>query len=41
MKTITGSKEGWLSYSIAFKIEVMNYAEKHAQWMMNKLYYGC
>jgi len=24
-----GSKERWLSYSIAFKIEVMNYAEKH------------
>ena len=24
-----GSKEGRLSYSIAFKTEVMNYAEKH------------
>jgi len=24
-----GSKERWLSYSIAFKIKVMNYAEKH------------
>jgi len=24
-----GSKERRLSYSIAFKIEVMNYAEKH------------
>jgi hypothetical protein len=24
-----GSKERWLSYSITFKIEVMNYAEKH------------
>jgi len=25
-----GSKERLLSYSIAFKIEVVNYAEKHA-----------
>jgi len=24
-----GSKESWLSYSTAFKIEVVNYAEKH------------
>ena len=24
-----GSKERWLSYSIAFKIEVVNYTEKH------------
>ena len=24
-----GSKERWLSYSIAFKIEVVNYFEKH------------
>ena len=24
-----GSKEGQLSYGIAFKIEVMNYTEKH------------
>jgi len=36
-----GPKERQLSYSIAFKIEVMNYAEKHEWWMMNKLYYGC
>jgi len=24
-----GSKERWLSYSIAFKIEIVNYIEKH------------
>ena len=27
-----GSKERRLSYSIAFKIEVLNYAEKHGNW---------
>ena len=27
-----GSKERRLSYSIAFKIEVVNYAEKHGNW---------
>jgi hypothetical protein len=28
-KTLMQSKERRLSYSIAFKVEVMNYAEKH------------
>jgi len=27
-----GQKERRLSYSIAFKIEVVNYAEKHGNW---------
>ena len=27
-----GSKERRLSYSIAFKTEVVNYAEKHGNW---------
>jgi len=27
-----GSKERRLSYSIAFEIEVVNYAEKHGNW---------
>jgi len=27
-----GSKERQLSYSIAFKIKVVNYAEKHGNW---------
>jgi len=27
-----GSEERRLSYSIAFKIEVVNYAEKHGSW---------
>ena len=48
-----GSKERRLSYSIAFKIEVVNYPENDHEeilvavttisWvsMMNKLYYGC
>ena len=27
-----GSKEWWWSYSIAFKIEVVNYTEKHGNW---------
>jgi hypothetical protein len=32
-KTLMGSKERWLSYSIAFKVEFVNYAEKHgSEW---------
>ena len=27
-----GSKERQLSYSIAFKVEVVNYAKKHGNW---------
>ena len=27
-----GSKERRLSYNIAFKIKVMNYAKKHGNW---------
>jgi len=27
-----GSKERQLSYTTAFKIEVVNYAEKHGSW---------
>jgi len=27
-----GSKERRLSYSVAFKIQVVNYAEKHGNW---------
>src|SRR5215469_628620 len=33
-----GSKERGLSYSIAFKIEVMNYAEKHGNWAAERLF---
>jgi len=31
-----GSKERRLSYSIAFKIEVVNYAEKHTNWAVER-----
>jgi len=31
-KTLMGSKERRLPDSIAFKIEVVNYAEKHGNW---------
>ena len=33
-----GSKERRLSYSIAFKIEVMNYAEKHGNRAVERCY---
>jgi len=33
-----GSKERRLSYSIAFKIEVVNYAEKHGNQAAEKLF---
>jgi len=31
-KILMGSKERRLSYSITFKTEVTNYAEKHGNW---------
>ena len=31
-----GSKERQLSYSIAFKIEVVNYAVKHGNWAVER-----
>jgi len=33
-----GSKERQLSYSIAFKIEVVNYAEKHGNWTAERCF---
>jgi hypothetical protein len=34
-----GSKERQLSYSIEFKVEVMNYAEKHGNWAVKMTVY--
>jgi hypothetical protein len=34
-----GSNERRLSYSIAFKVEVVNYAEKHGNWAVKMTFY--